>query len=779
MAAKIDRCASGDCLRSLGSLGLLAVIGLAAVWSSGCSRSRPESSSPVARQPESEPEPPAAPPGDAAVAPREVQVIKPLSLAPIAPLTLDPGASAEVELAVDRAGNEGEIQVEVGGLPEGVALEKSPIADGESKGKLKFNADQKLGDEPLLANLQVTVKVGSIAASQPLPLSIKEVNLPSFVPVTDVILPPGESTSVRLAIERNGYEGPLDLRIGGAPPKVTVAAEPIAAESDATELNVAAAGDAPNAKTSLKVSATHLGREIALDIPIQIDNRPYSVDAFKVVTIKPGETQDVEVAVNRRTYEGPIALAVRQLPPGVTAEKVEVPAGAKTAKLKLLAAADAGERVRSVEVASSAGTLTRNDPMVVRVSYGEGGFLPREITADPELMPLLRRGSFGGRLSAKSKQALLAAYGGTQQSEQAVMAGLLWLAAHQQQDGRWYLNNYCENLQGCDCCKEFEKEVLDNDTAGTAFGLLPLLGAGITHNRAPEQPPELKRYQGVVKKGLAYLIRNQDKSRDPKKSGFLGGNSYSHVLGTMALCEAYGLSGDEGLKVPAQLAVKYITQSQHPEGGGWRYSYQQAGDMSATAWMFLGIRTGQLAGMRIESSPLTRAERFIDSCAAGPSDAPLSRYSYLPDQPSKLSLSAAGLLTREYLGWPRDEPDLVAGSKYLMENMPPEASDKLGPIYYYYYATQALHHLEGPDFDLWNHRMREHLIRTQEKQYHQTGSWNPEGSDWGARGGRLYATSLALMTLQVYYRHLPMYRPVLRGSDTQNLKLGDQDPARR
>ena len=70
--------------------------------------------------------------------------------------------------------------------------------------------------------------------------------------------------------------------------------------------------------------------------------------------------------------------------------------------------------------------------------------------------------------------------------------------------------------------------------------------------------------------------------------------------------------------------------------------------------------------------------------------------------------------------------------------------------------------MEGPNFDLWNHRMREHLIRTQEKTGHKAGSWNPQGTDYGARGGRMYATSMALLTLQVYYRHLPMYRPIKR-----------------
>jgi hypothetical protein len=61
--------------------------------------------------------------------------------------------------------------------------------------------------------------------------------------------------------------------------------------------------------------------------------------------------------------------------------------------------------------------------------------------------------------------------------------------------------------------------------------------------------------------------------------------------------------------------------------------------------------------------------------------------------------------------------------------------------------------------------MREHLLRTQVKEGHKAGSWNPEGTDYGARGGRLYATAMALLTLEVYYRHLPMYRPVKRTGD--------------
>ncbi len=93
---------------------------------------------------------------------------------------------------------------------------------------------------------------------------------------------------------------------------------------------------------------------------------------------------------------------------------------------------------------------------------------------------------------------------------------------------------------------------------------------------------------------------------------------------------------------------------------------------------------------------------------------------------------------------------------------PPKSASSLGQIYYHYYATQVLHHMGGEDFDLWNHLMREHLIRTQQSGGHKDGSWNPQGASFGNRGGRLYSTSMALMTLQVYYRHLPLYGPAAR-----------------
>lgn len=53
--------------------------------------------------------------------------------------------------------------------------------------------------------------------------------------------------------------------------------------------------------------------------------------------------------------------------------------------------------------------------------------------------------------------------------------------------------------------------------------------------------------------------------------------------------------------------------------------------------------------------------------------------------------------------------------------------------------------------------MQKELIPCQAKEGIEKGSWDPTGTAHGEIGGRLMQTSLCLLTLQVYYRYLPLY----------------------
>jgi hypothetical protein len=84
-------------------------------------------------------------------------------------------------------------------------------------------------------------------------------------------------------------------------------------------------------------------------------------------------------------------------------------------------------------------------------------------------------------------------------------------------------------------------------------------------------------------------------------------------------------------------------------------------------------------------------------------------------------------------------------------------------MYYNYYATQVLRHLEGEAWKKWNTEMRDYLVNSQSQVDHTKGSWyfehdNASGDLDASKGGRLYCTSLATLILEVYYRHMPIFR---------------------
>ena len=79
-------------------------------------------------------------------------------------------------------------------------------------------------------------------------------------------------------------------------------------------------------------------------------------------------------------------------------------------------------------------------------------------------------------------------------------------------------------------------------------------------------------------------------------------------------------------------------------------------------------------------------------------------------------------------------------------------------VYYWYYATQVLHHYGGSPWRRWNEVMRVELPKAQVKEGREDGSWAPQMDRWGRNSGRLYTTCMSLYCLEVYYRHMPLYR---------------------
>jgi hypothetical protein len=207
------------------------------------------------------------------------------------------------------------------------------------------------------------------------------------------------------------------------------------------------------------------------------------------------------------------------------------------------------------------------------------------------------------------------------------------------------------------------------------------------------------------------------------------------------------MTHDKGLHNPAQAAINFICYAQDPVGGGWRYNPRQPGDTSVVGWQIMALKSGHMAYLRVPPATVKKAFTYLDTVQSGSG----AYYGYTG--PGKGSATTAiGLLCRMYLGWKKDNAALERGVKFLSDTGPSKTN-----LYYDYYATQVCRHWEGDVWKKWNSVMRDHLVNTQAKGGHEEGSWYFKAGH-ADRAGRLYCTSMATMILEIYYRHLPIYR---------------------
>lgn len=378
------------------------------------------------------------------------------------------------------------------------------------------------------------------------------------------------------------------------------------------------------------------------------------------------------------------------------------------------------------------------------------GTEPAEAAAEAAAITTLLDGRNEG-----SQAKLVQAFGGSDETQAAVARALGWLARHQdKQTGLW-------SLQG----PYLDGGSQENQLAATAMALLAFQGAG--------QTPVEGRHRDVVRKGWKALLGRQlpdgrfDLEPMPSHHAL-----YSHAQATIAICELFGMTKDPAYRQPAQRALAFATRAQGPNGG-WRYEPGKPGDMSVTGWYMMAFKSAEMAGIDYPTAMLAGINRFLDTVAVDGG----KRYGYRLEKvegpldeddrvalnrqagPVTAAVSAEGLLARQYLGWPRHDPRLVAGVELLLEGSRVDFQGEKD-VYAWYYITQVLHHLGGEPWDRWNSVMREALPAAQVKGGGEAGSWDPALDKWGPWGGRLFTTCFCTYMLEVYYRHLPIYGAV-------------------
>ncbi len=540
---------------------------------------------------------------------------------------------------------------------------------------------------------------------------------------------------------------PLDVRLPEA--VAQAAGEAAAAEAPAP----------PQAVAGAKASSLEL-----LDVvssaaaQVEIDPGIAGVAGAAAESAIPVQARDAVAAAPQAPPRAAPALAALELPVAVprSAAQAGQPAPAAPADQAVLAANSAPRRPLSLPVPAAApraqveidpapGSVVSRDerlslppPRDARASDPEAPGRPAVpiLTAAIDLaLPDASGPSLYPQRDPERRPEILKEMGGSAETEHAVALALDWLARHQGNDGGWNGNHYDE---GCGACPGEQR--VKCDVALTGLSLLCFLAA----DHSPGRPG---RYRAVAERGVEWLLARQA----PDGSVLEDESMYSHGIAVIALSEAYAMTRDERLRAPIESGVRFIHDARNLYTGGWRYRPGQVGDTSVLGWQVMALTSARRAGIEVPEASFDTARQWLE--VVHRSSRP-GQYAYQPQREVTPAMTAEGLFASQLLGAPRDGPRTAGSIAFILDNEPAWQPD--ANTYYWDYATLSLFNHQGPEWDRWNEAIKELLVSRQRADGPAAGSFDPDGR-WAGVAGRVYQTAIATLTLEVYYRYLPLF----------------------
>jgi hypothetical protein len=366
-------------------------------------------------------------------------------------------------------------------------------------------------------------------------------------------------------------------------------------------------------------------------------------------------------------------------------------------------------------------------------------------------------GAFGGRRGGHRN---LRAGGTSKKTQTAVDLALEWLKNHQSSDGRWDADGFDQQCKLNKCSGPGES-VFDPGLTGLA--LLCFLGAGETHQSG--------NYKEVVKGGLKHLrdIQDTEGCFGPRTSAHF---QYNHMCASLAMTEAYGMTQSMIFKDAAQRGINFIHQSQNPYLA-WRYGVRDGdNDSSVTGWAVMALKSGIMSELEVDKSAFVGALAWIDKMTepefgkvgyqqrGGPPARTTAMQQKFPASESE-SLTAVGVLTRIFCHASGDAAEIkkdefvMKGADLMAKKLPRwDADAGCIDFYYWYYGSLAMFQVGGDHWKKWNEAMQKAIVDHQrvEPDRDERGSWDPE-DPWAPEGGRVYATTLNCLCMEVFYRY--------------------------
>lgn len=364
--------------------------------------------------------------------------------------------------------------------------------------------------------------------------------------------------------------------------------------------------------------------------------------------------------------------------------------------------------------------------------------------ASDAISPIIMKNLAPGNMSNRSgagRAAAIGAFGGKwgEYAEAAVLRALEWLRVNQNPDGSWANSN---------------KEAM------CGLGILTFLAHGET--------TASEKYGETVEKAIRYLCAKQNEKGEFSKITPNGAAPvYTQAICVYAISEAYGMTRIGSLKEVMEKGVQCIINGQQP-GGGFDYGWKKESrrDTSLGGWCCQAMKAAYIAGAENQGLHEAMEKSIKDMKGAQRED---GYFVYADGRGRITNMTAVACLSMQLLGHGEDK-EVKDGMKFLNDadcswDKPAEC-----PLYAWYYLSQAKFHVGGNTWSTWNNKFAPLYIRHQNPD----GSWlSPgvtgfkEGKDTVERewmgsdiDSKVYATTLAALTLQVYYRFLPTYKPI-------------------
>lgn len=308
--------------------------------------------------------------------------------------------------------------------------------------------------------------------------------------------------------------------------------------------------------------------------------------------------------------------------------------------------------------------------------------------------------------------------------DRAIDKALAYLKKTQETDGSW-------------------RGRTQKEPAITSLALMAFLSAGHVPGEGP--------YAATIDKGIRWVVAAQD------KNGLIAGNDglemYHHGISTLMLAEAAGMTDSKlarELKPCLEKAVDVVLKAQRngeknsPQNGGWRYlASGKDADISVTGWQILALRAAKNLGCDVPAEKINLALDYVRRCQ----DPISGGFCYMPGGAVSVACTGTCILALELCSKEHASREALRGGGYLLRN----SLDFKQQHFFYsvYYQSQAMFQL-GKNY--WN-TFRPQLHKVLLEQQTASGSWNA-GDGLGAN----YGTAMAVLSLTVEYRLLPIYQ---------------------